>query len=154
MLAGQNAVRSPRRTAATASALTVGLTLNTGLTVIGTSANKSTDALATANLRGDYVVSMANAGPLAASTDETLSALDEVAASSPRREIQARVDGTDQTVVGFDAKDVDELLDLGFTKGTFVSENTAVVDQPTATAHGWRLGDSSRCRGPTAPRAR
>ena len=34
-LARQNAVRNPRRTAATASALMIGLTLITGLTVVG-----------------------------------------------------------------------------------------------------------------------
>lgn len=140
-LAGQNAVRNPRRTAATASALTVGLTLITGLTVLGTSATTATDALAGATLRGDYVVSMGNAGPLAAGTDQTLSELDEVVASSPRREVQARVEGTDQTVVGFKAENVDELLNLRFEQGSFVSGETAVVDQPTAAAEGWQLGD-------------
>ena len=141
-LAGRNALRNPRRTAATAAALMIGLTLITGLTVIGTSADQTTQALATANLRADYLVSMANAGPLAADTDKLLSRLDEVVAASPRREIQARVDGTNQTVVGFRAEDVDELLDLGFIEGTFTAGNTAIVDQPTAAAKGWRLGDS------------
>jgi putative ABC transport system permease protein len=153
-LAGQNALRNPRRTAATASALMIGLTLITGLTVIGTSAHKTTDALASANLRADYVVSMANAGPLAADTDRTLSKLDEVVASSPRREIQASVDGTNQTVVGFTAADVNELLDLGFTAGTFTAGNTAVVDQPTATAKGWRLGDSIQVTWPDGARSK
>jgi len=140
-LAGQNAVRNPRRTAATASALTIGLALITGLTVIGASAHRTTQALASANLRADYVVSMANAGPLAADTEKTLSGLAEVVASSPRREVQARVDGTNQTVVGLKAEDVDELLDLGFIEGTFTAGDTAIVDEPTAKAKGWRLGD-------------
>lgn len=140
-LAGQNALRDPRRTAATASALTVGLTLITGLTVIGASAYRTTDALATANLRADYVVSMANAGPLAADTERRLSTVDGVIASSPRREVQASVEGVNQTVVGLKAEDVDELLDLGFIEGTFTAGETAIVDAPTAAAKGWRLGD-------------
>ncbi|GLI01768.1 ABC transporter permease [Phytohabitans aurantiacus] len=140
-LAGQNALRDPRRTAATASALTTGLTLITGLTVIGASAYRTTDALATANLRADYVVSMVGAGPLAADTERKLRGLDAVVASSPRREVQASVEGTNQTVVGLKASDVDELLDLGFIEGTFTAGETAIVDAPTATAKGWRLGD-------------
>jgi putative ABC transport system permease protein len=152
-LAGQNALRNPRRTAATASALTIGLTLITGLTVIGASAYRTTEALATANLRADYVVSMANAGPLAADTDRKLSGLDAVVASSPRREVQASVEGTNQTVVGFKAEDVDELLDLGFIEGTFTAGETAIVDAPTATAKGWRLGDSIEVTWPDGVRA-
>jgi putative ABC transport system permease protein len=141
LLAGGNALRNPRRTATTASALTVGLTLITGLTVIGASAHRSVTALAEANLRADYQIVMANAGPLAAGTEQTVSALPEVVASSPRREVRARVDGTGQTVVGFKAADVDQLLDLGFIAGTFTAGETAIVDKPTADAKGWRLGD-------------
>jgi putative ABC transport system permease protein len=140
-LAGQNALRNPRRTAATASALTIGLTLITSLTVIGASAYRTTEALASANLRADYVVSMANAGPLAADTETILSRLDEVVASSPRREVQATVDGRNETVVGFKAEDVNDLVDLGFIEGTFTAGDTAIVDQPTAAAKGWHVGD-------------
>ena len=152
-LAGRNALRNPRRTAATAAALMIGLTLITGLTVIGTSARRTTDALATANLRADYLVSMANAGPLAADTEKLLGRLDEVVAASPRREIQARVDGTNQTVVGFKAEDVDELLDLGFVEGTFTAGDTAIVDRPTAVAKGWRLGDIIEVTWPDGARS-
>jgi putative ABC transport system permease protein len=141
-LAGRNAVRNPRRTAATAAALMIGLTLITALTVVGASAHQTTQALASANLRADYVIDMANAGPLAADTEKTVSGLREVVASSPRREVQASVDGRSQTVVGFKAEDVEELLDLGFIEGTFTAGDTAIVDQPTADARGWRLGDS------------
>ncbi|GAA0898383.1 hypothetical protein GCM10009557_73630 [Virgisporangium ochraceum] len=140
-LAGGNAARNPRRTATTASALTIGLTLITGLTVIGASAHRSVTALAEANLRADYQIVMANAGPLAAGTERTVSALPGVLASSPRREVRASVDGTGQTVVGFASSDVDQLLDLGFIAGTFTTGETAIVDRPTAEAKGWRLGD-------------
>ena len=42
-LAGQNALRNPRRTAATASALMIGLTLVTTMSVAGSSAGASVD---------------------------------------------------------------------------------------------------------------
>lgn len=59
-LARQNSVRNPRRTAATASALMIGLTLITGLTVIATSMQSAIDKMATASLKADYQVTMAN----------------------------------------------------------------------------------------------
>jgi putative ABC transport system permease protein len=72
-LARQNAERNPRRTAATASALTIGLTLIAGLTVIGAGADRAVHELAASDfVRGDYIVSMADAGPLAPDAATTL----------------------------------------------------------------------------------
>lgn len=59
-LARQNSVRNPRRTAATASALMIGLTLITGMTVMAGSLQKSIDKMASSSIKADYVVSMAN----------------------------------------------------------------------------------------------
>ncbi|MEU8567101.1 FtsX-like permease family protein [Streptomyces pathocidini] len=142
-LAGQNAVRNPRRTAATASALTIGLALVAGLTVIGASADKATRELAASDyLRGDYIVGMANAGPLAPDTERKVRELDEVAASSPRRVTTARVDGVDQQVTGFRAGEIGELVGLDFAEGSFGTGGaSAVVDKETAEASGWRVGD-------------
>jgi len=142
-LARQNAGRDPRRTAATASALTVGLTLIAGLTVIGAGADRAVHELAASDfVRGDYIVSMAGSGPLASDAATTLGELDEVTAVSPRREIPARVDGAEQTVVGFRTADIGRLLNLGMIDGSFVAGHTAIVDVETARAKGWRLGDT------------
>ncbi|GAA0728458.1 ABC transporter permease [Dactylosporangium roseum] len=142
-LARQNAVRNPRRTAATASALTIGLTLIAGLNVIGASADRAVHNLAASDyVRGDYVVSMANGAALAPDAAATLRELDEVTAVSPRREIPAVVDGVPQTVVGFRSADIDKLLNLGMTEGTFGAGKTAIVDVETADGSGWHVGDS------------
>lgn len=141
-LARQNAERNPRRTAATASALTVGLTLIAGLTVIGAGADRAVRELAAADfVRGDYIVSMVDSGPLAPGAATKLGELDEVTAVSPRREIPARVEGVEQTVVGFRTADIGELLNLGMIEGSFGPGRTAIVDVETARAKGWRLGD-------------
>lgn len=63
-LARQNSVRNPRRTAATASALMIGLTLITGMTVMAGSLQQAIDKMASASIRADYVVSMANGNGL------------------------------------------------------------------------------------------
>jgi putative ABC transport system permease protein len=152
-LAGQNAVRDPRRTAATASALTIGLTLITALTVTAASADKAIDKLAGEGfVRADYYVSMANSGPLAPETETTLDELDEVVAVSPRREIPVRVAGAEQIVVGFRTADLDKLLEIDFTEGGFAPGQTVVVDQETATANGWRLGDTVEVTWPDGAR--
>jgi putative ABC transport system permease protein len=152
-LAGQNAERNPRRTAATASALTIGLTLITALTVIGAGADRAVRELAASDfVRADYIVSMAGAGPLAPDAARRLSELTEVTAVSPRREIPARVDGAEQTVAGFHTADIGRLLNLGMTEGTFTAGKTAIVDVETAAAEGWRPGDTIAITWPDGAR--
>ncbi len=84
-LARQNSVRNPRRTAATASALMIGLTLITGMTVMAGSLQKSIDKMASAAIEADYVVSMANGNWLSPDVSEKLAGADGVTAVSPLR---------------------------------------------------------------------
>lgn len=143
-LAARNALRNPRRTAATASALTIGLTLITSLTVLGASAAATTDALAGSDyLRADYIISMANSGPITPDVERTVGRLDEVIASSPARPARIRVDGMQQTVTGFRTEEIDRLIGLDFVAGSFTSgRGSAVIDQETAAVRGWHLGDT------------
>ena len=92
-LARQNSVRNPRRTAATASALMIGLTLITGMTVMAGSLQKSIDKMASSAIRADYVVSMANGNELSPDVDKKLNATAEVTATSPLRNVYSRIDG-------------------------------------------------------------
>jgi putative ABC transport system permease protein len=62
-LAGQNALRNPRRTTATASALMVGLALACTMSIIGASAKASVDRTIEENFIGDYVVGSAFGQP-------------------------------------------------------------------------------------------
>ena len=58
-LAGQNSLRNPRRTTATASALMIGLTLAFTVAILGSSAKASVDAQVEDNFIGDFIVSSA-----------------------------------------------------------------------------------------------
>ena len=62
-LAGQNSLRNPRRTTATASALMIGLALACTMAIVGDSAKASVDKTIAENFVGDYVVSNASAQP-------------------------------------------------------------------------------------------
>ncbi|MCF6526133.1 ABC transporter permease [Streptomyces sp. JJ36] len=144
-LARQNAVRNPRRTAATASALMIGLTLITGLTVVAAGVQQAIDKMATDSLKADYSVSMANYTPLSPDVERTLSGLDQVTASSPLRNSESRIDGETEYLTGVRADSIDELVSLDFTAGSWsgvAGGEKVVVDSATAGDHGWNVGSA------------
>ncbi|MCF3145412.1 ABC transporter permease [Streptomyces platensis] len=140
-LARLNAVRNPRRTAATASALMIGLTLITGLTVIATSVQKDVEKRAVASLKADYVVSMAGGGPLSPEVAKKLGTVDEVTAVSPLR--HSAVGGADQTMLtAVDGSAFGRLTRLHFTQGSLgrIQGDRVVVDEMTAANESLHLG--------------
>ncbi|SDD00801.1 ABC transporter permease [Streptomyces prasinopilosus] len=140
-LARQNAVRNPRRTAATASALMIGLTLITGMTVVAGSLQNAIDKMAASAIRADYVVSMANGNWLSPDVARTLERSDGVTASSPLRNAPARFDGQTVFLTGVDGSSIGELTDFPVRDGAFeVAGTRIVVDHGTAGDHGWKVG--------------
>ncbi|MFF5533953.1 ABC transporter permease [Streptomyces cinerochromogenes] len=140
-LARQNSVRNPRRTAATASALMIGLTLITGMTVMAGSLQQSIDRMASSAIRADYVVSMANRGPLSPEVEKKLAAADGVTASSPLRNGESRIDGGTEFLTGVDGAAIGKLTDLKVTDGSFTVGGTrVVVDEDRAEQYGWKAG--------------
>lgn len=140
-LARQNSVRNPRRTAATASALMIGLTLITGMTVMAGSLQTSIDKMASASIRADYVVSMANRSPLSPDVARKLAAADGVTASSPLRNGESRIGGETEFLTGVDGSAIGRLTDLKVDDGSFtVSGTRVVVDKDRAKSHGWKPG--------------
>ncbi|MFD3501411.1 ABC transporter permease [Streptomyces sp. NPDC058678] len=140
-LARQNSVRNPRRTAATASALMIGLTLITGMTVMAGSLQKAIDKMASAAIRADYVVSMANGNELSPDVEKKLGRVDDVTATSPLRNAPSRIDGETEYLTGVTGSTITELTDLKVDSGTFkVGGTQVVVDDRTAASHGWKAG--------------
>ncbi|MEV0184437.1 FtsX-like permease family protein [Streptomyces sp. NPDC050625] len=140
-LARQNSVRNPRRTAATASALMIGLTLITGMTVMAGSLQTSIDKMASSAIRADYVVSMANRGPLSPDVAKKIATADGVTASSPLRNGESRIDGGTEFLTGVNASAIARLMDLKVDDGTFdVGGTQVVVDKDKAKEHGWKAG--------------
>ncbi|MGW3952564.1 ABC transporter permease [Streptomyces sp. NPDC004752] len=140
-LARQNAVRNPRRTAATASALMIGLTLITGMTVMAGSLQTAIDKMASSALRADYVVRMANGNNLSPDVDRKLAAVDGVLATSPMRDTIARIDGESEYLTGVNGSAIGKLTDLKVDEGAFTVAGTKiVVDDSTAKSRGWKAG--------------
>ncbi|MFF4035712.1 ABC transporter permease [Streptomyces sviceus] len=140
-LARQNSVRNPRRTAATASALMIGLTLITGMTVMAGSLQKSIDKMASAAVKADYVVSMANGNELSPDVEKKLAKVDGVTAVSPLRDAVSRIDGESESLTGVNGSAIGKLTDLKVDSGTFeVGGTRVVVDRDTAKSRGWKAG--------------
>ncbi|MBB5939157.1 ABC transporter permease [Streptomyces zagrosensis] len=143
-LARQNAVRNPRRTAATASALMIGLTLITGLTVIAGGVQNAIDKMARDSIKADYIVSMASMTSLSPDVGKKLENLDAVKESSPLRMSPSRIDGKKTDLAGVNGKVIGNLTELKFTEGSFagLGGDRVVVDEDLAEDRGWKVGSS------------
>ncbi|GAV45230.1 ABC transporter permease [Streptomyces acidiscabies] len=141
-LAGQNAVRSPRRTGATASALAIGLTLVSALTVYGATLGRSADRITTDIVKADYRVTDDGMG-LDASTVAALRGAGGVRAVSQEQAGAMTVDGSPQQVSGVGAADFPEVVHLPVVSGsldTLTRGQIAVADD-VARSNGWKVGD-------------
>jgi putative ABC transport system permease protein len=107
-LARENAQRNPRRTAATASALMVGLALVSAFSILGSPRpTPSVDELVDTAVRADYVVSTAVGQPFTPEVAERLRAVDGVQAVSQERFGQALIEGTETLVAAVDPAALD-----------------------------------------------
>lgn len=143
-LAGQNAVRNPRRTGATASALAIGLTLVTGLTIIGVTLGQAIDKMTTDNIKADYMVTMASGGGLDESAVEALEKAPGVKAVSPQRASNLEIEGEYSSTSGINPGDFQQLLAVKTVSGSLdsLSGDAIAVDKDTAKSRGWKTGDT------------
>jgi len=117
VLARANAMRNPRRTAITASALVIGLAL-VGLTAtFGASARASVGRETGAGLRADYIVKSDGFAGFSTQVAKRLRSLPEVTTVAPMRFTDASVGGNVKTAAGLDADQLAKVVDLGFVSG-------------------------------------
>ncbi|MBI0379955.1 ABC transporter permease, partial [Streptomyces albiflaviniger] len=144
-LAPRNARRNPRRTASTASALMIGLSLVTGLTVVAVSATTSLHERAESSVRADFEISSKNSGHLPASVRQTLAKSSAVTSSSPRRQGAVRIGGDEVTLTGVDPRTIGDLLDPSFASGSLAALGSGggkslLIDTSIADIYGWTTG--------------
>lgn len=119
-LARENAKRNPRRSAATASALMIGVALVGFITILASSTKASTAAAVDQSLRADYVIdsgSWGGDGGFGLSLQEDLRALPEVDVLSPLRSVPVTVEGGTAQATAFDTAVIEDLVELGVTAG-------------------------------------
>ena len=142
MLAGENSLRNPRRTAATASALMIGLALAGTMVVIADSAKASTDAAIEDAFVGDYVVSNVFSGEFNSSIADEMEQVDGVDQVVRMRFQPLLLDNEPSFVTGLDPSSVGP-LDLNVLEGSGdMRDRTVLVQQAFADREGVGVGDS------------
>ncbi|MEU1853634.1 FtsX-like permease family protein [Streptomyces sp. NPDC019990] len=144
-LAGQNAVRNPRRTGATASALAIGLTLVTGLSVLGVTVGTAIDKMTTDNIKADYMVSMANGLGLDQSALTALEKAKGVSAVSPQQSVHFKTGDEDfVSASAVTPGDIEKVLNVDVVSGDAgsLAKGKIAVAEKTARSKGWKPGDT------------
>ncbi|MEV0332061.1 FtsX-like permease family protein [Nocardia sp. NPDC050717] len=141
-MARNNAVRNPRRTAATAFALTLGLMLVSAIGILGASAKTSVGVLIDKGVKAEYVL----AGPQMIGAP--IGAVDAVRSEVPGvsdvtgiRVVAFKVDGEQIGATSPDGP-IDPVMDIDVISGsTTIAANGLLVDETAATERGWKVGD-------------
>ncbi|GHF13147.1 ABC transporter permease [Streptomyces morookaense] len=146
-LAKENALRNPRRTAATASALMIGLTLITGLTVGAVSANQGMDKKGPQQLTADFKVKSASYLGLSPEVGKEVAKQPGVAAAVPLRSTGFQSEEKPALATAADATRIGKVADVRVTAGSLsgVQGTGAVaVSAKFAEEHALTVGSAVR----------
>lgn len=125
-LAGLNAARQPRRTAATAATLMIGLALVSTVAVLAASTTASVGGRLSADQRGDFVISPVGYQPFAASAVDKARGVDGVDAAFGFHNGQTHVNGEPVSLLGASAEGIERATSLEVVAGTFQADGDAV----------------------------
>ncbi len=149
-LARQNAMRNPRRTAATASALMIGLALVSAINVLSSSAKASIDKAVDDTFAADYMVTPASPG---FSPEQPAQAVRGVAGVEKVTETYGGVFKVGKDQQSFlstpSPADLVEAAKLKLVSGSLdVGRDGMLLDEPTATSAHLRTGSAFTARFP------
>jgi putative ABC transport system permease protein len=140
-LAGQNALRNPRRTTATASALMIGLALACTMSIIGASAKASVDQVINENFIGSYVVGSAFGQPFSPQVATKIAHVPGVTKVVRQRYAFIEADGRREALTGVVPGQLHDFgLDLR-TGSPSLKGRTVLVNQKYADDHHLVVGD-------------
>jgi len=144
-LAIDSAQRQPRRTAATASALMIGLALVSMLTVFAASTKASTNRVLDQVVGADFLVYTQTQSAFPTSVATAAKAVPGVAVVSAEQDVPAQVDGSDTVLVAIDPATIDQVINLTMAQGTTPADLTGAsigLDTRTAKDKGLHLGST------------
>ncbi|HWJ10985.1 MAG TPA: FtsX-like permease family protein, partial [Nocardioides sp.] len=141
-LAGENALRDPRRTGATASALMIGLALVSTIGVLAASLNKSVDDVVDEQFTADLLVQSTTFLPFSTVVGDRIAEVDGVGTMSRQQFTTARYDGRAAYVTGVDPA-FSSIYDLDVLDGTEeVRGAQTFVSKDFADKHDLSVGDT------------
>jgi len=150
-LAGQNSLRNPRRTAATASALMIGMALVCTMAVFGASAKASVDQVVEENFLGDLVVSNVVGMPFSPSIAEEVESLDGVESVTRFRYGITEVGEENQGITGVDPESLADVARVEMVDGSLddLTDGTVIMSVEEAAEHHVGVGDELEVVTPT-----
>jgi putative ABC transport system permease protein len=164
-LAVRNAQRDRRRTAATASALMIGLALVSMIGVLGASASRSIEASIAEVIRADYIVSSITFQPFSPAIGDALEDVAGVAVVSRVAVSPARIgSGEDpsavqvgrgaSSVTAVDPSTIADVVNVTVIDGAVQSltDGAVAVDPDTAEVEGLQVGSTITITWPSGPR--
>jgi putative ABC transport system permease protein len=143
-LAVDNAQRSPRRTARTASALMIGVSLISAAAIFASSLRDTFARTLDSAVTADYIITDDSFLGLPTGVEERLDALPQLAAVSPFRFIRGNVNEDEQQLTAVDPVAFPQLANLDITDGSFddLSQlNNAMLHKDKADDLAVEVGD-------------
>jgi putative ABC transport system permease protein len=161
-LARDNALRHPRRTAATAAALMVGVSVAALFTVIGASMKASAAQGVNRTLTADLVVDQGGYGGragLAGLSPQLAASLSRLPAAGTVTAVNrgsVLLDGTSQAIAAADPRRIGAVLNLGVTAGSLgaLDAGSLAVSATAAADRHWRVGSTVPVVYPDGSQAR
>ncbi|MFN8018676.1 MAG: FtsX-like permease family protein [Acidimicrobiales bacterium] len=147
----QNAMRSPRRTASTAAALTIGVALVAFITIFASSVQTSVNDSIGSGFKGDYIVSPVNQfsfGGVSPKLGDQLAAIDGVETVTAINIVPGQLvlpNGSKPTDVlgGVDPATFDQVFEAQMASGSIadLTDGGIVIDKTVAKQEGLSVGD-------------
>jgi putative ABC transport system permease protein len=150
-LARENSMRNPRRTAATASALMIGLGLVVFVAVFGASAKASTTDILERTLKADFILTSPTFGGFSTSAADAMRAVPGVETVSQIRQAEARIKGGSAFISAIDPGTFPEVSEVGVVDGSIADltqPSTIAVFDDVASDNAWGVGDTVRTEFP------
>ncbi len=144
-LGRQNAMRNPRRTAATAAALMIGLGLVGAVSVLGASIKKSSTEVFDRSLKADFAVANDQFAPvISPELAKTLARRPEMAAVSGFTQGQWRQGDAEKSVAAGNPATLNQVLNVQIRDGDYASlaHGELFVEERTAKDKHYRVGDT------------
>jgi putative ABC transport system permease protein len=144
-LGRENAMRNPRRTAATASSLMIGLGLVVFVAVFGASAKASTNAILERTLKADFILTSPTFSGFSTASAADMRAVPGVATVSQVRQGEVKIDGGTSFITGVDPATFESVSDVGVVNGSVPDLEQAgsiAIFEDTAADNGLGIGET------------
>jgi putative ABC transport system permease protein len=145
-LASANSVRNPSRTASTAAALMIGLTLVTVVAVLGAGLRTTVESAVTDQVQAPYILNGTDGMPFEAAEGDALARVPGVSTASHVRVDRALVAGEEKDVTGVDPATITRFYRFAWTDGSDaavggLATDGALVTQTYADDEDVAIGD-------------